>query len=759
MDALIGCLRALRTWPALAGLSLALGTGLATSDAGGRIAAPTAALAVPLSGISWSIDRLPDAAQTPGAVDPDLLARILTQPPQNTVARSLGAPPQAPAPDPAAAAHIQQGYGRLPMHFEPNQGQSADEVRYLARGAGYGLFLTETEAVLVLRRGRAAGTAGGPEADAPAGADSQPRSLFGKPAFSGPFSPLVGNPSPEPSFPLAALGREGRAAFAYRNTPAAYGEAPNAPDPLPGSHSFTSPRHPLPDRLAAPEPSEPPQTAVVRMRLEGATRNPAPRVTGLERQRGISNYYLGNEPAKWHSGVPHYAKVQYDQVYPGIDLVYYGNPRQLEYDLVVAPGADPGQIRLSFAGVDGMRIDGEGNLVLAVAGGEIVQQAPRVFQLVEGQERLVAGRYVMLDEGGASAAGEEGAAILAASPVLGIALASYDTGRPLVIDPVVVYSTYLGGSSGDAGYGIAVDGAGNAYITGLTYSTDFPIVDARYPNYGGAAVNGHAFVTKFDLQGQGPVYSTYLGGSSNELGIGIALDGVGNVYVTGCTTSADFPTVNARYPIYGGGGDWDAFVTKFDPRGQGPVYSTYLGGSSRDMVAGIAVDGAGNAYVTGSTDSADFPTVNARYPKYVGNTDAFVTKFNPQGQPVYSTYLSGIYMQFYVGFSVEHGKAIAVDGTGNAYITGETNSTDFPTVNALYPTNRGGYDAFVTKFDPQGQGPIYSTYLGGSSDDSGTGIAVDGAGNAYITGETTSTNFPPVNARYPNSTLLPFPRI
>jgi hypothetical protein len=547
------------------------------------------------------------------------------------------------APDPAASllaakARVQSDFGRVPMHFEPNVGQAAEEVRYLARGAGYSLFLTDTEAVLILRRGRAAGTGVHPETAT--GAGSKLRSHLGLPAFAGPSYPRIANPLLKPLAPLGELGWEEGDTFDNHHWPVAFGDSPPSPRPLSRLPQSGWSRHRPPDRLAVPEPSDPPQTAVVRMRLDGTNRHPQPKVAGLERQPGISNYYLGNDPAKWRSGVPHYVKVQYDQVYPGIDLVYYGNPRQLEYDLVVAPGADPGQIRLSFAGVDEMRIDGEGNLVLAVAGGEIVQQAPRVFQLVEGQERLVAGRYVMFDEGGASAAGGDTAATLAASPVLGIALASYDAGRPLVIDPVVIYSTYLGGSSGDYGYGIAVDGAGNAYVTGNTYSIDFPTVNARYPSYGGGG-SDDAFVTKFDQQGQGPVYSTYLGGNSSDGGSGIAVDGAGNAYVTGTTQSADFPTVNARYPTYGGGSD--AFVTKLDPQGQGPIYSSYLGGSSYEDWTAIAVDVAGNAYVTGTTQSADFPTLHARYPNYAGGgTDAFVTQFDLQGQgPVYSTYLGG----------------------------------------------------------------------------------------------------------------------
>ena len=727
------------TWPALIGLVLALATGIAAFDTGAYSAPPVAAPRPDLS-----IDRLTDAAHPPGATDP---ADHTARPSGDQGERTTSAPPPAPVADPAATARIQQGYGRLPMHFEPNQGQSADAVRYLARGAGYSLFLTDTEAVMVLRKPTAS-AANRPEAGpaaTPARLDGTQRhpGLAGTPANPDPSAgsltgagdrPWSGFRYPDwndtaPPFSLQGVGMPSWTLLWSESLSDAVGAGLNpAPTPEPGSQNTAA---------------DPPLTAVVRMRLTGATRNPAPAIAGLERQPGISNYILGNDPAKWRSGVPHYAKVQYDQVYPGIDLVYYGNPQQLEYDLVVAPGADPGQIRLSFEGVDGMRIDGEGKLVLAVAGGEIVQKAPRIYQRVDGQERPVAGRYVVLDEGRVAAAGVD--RVQDRIPMLGFTLAGYDRGRALVIDPVVVYSTYLGGSSSDEGTAIAVDGAGNAYVTGWTGSTDFPTVNASYPHLWGF---WDAFVTKFDPQGQGPVYSTYLGGSGDDggLALGIAVDEAGNAYVTGTTYSTDFPTMNARYPKLWGYSD--AFVTKLDSRGQGPVYSTYLGGSGREDGTGIAVDGAGNAYVTGATGSTDFPTVNARYPHLWGlYSDAFVTKFDPQGQgPVYSTYLGGSERYY------EWGNRIAVDGAGSVYVTGMTTAADFPTVNAPYPTLRGYGDAFVTKLDPQGQGPVYSTYLGGSNGwDTGYGIAVDDTGNAYVTGATDSTDFPTVNALYPTA--------
>jgi len=753
-----------RSWPGLAGLVLGLILGTPVLDCTAQ--AP-------------SLGSVP--AGTPARVMPSLSGAAdgpigLVVSPGSAVADPLQTPAVEPVPG-VPDARIQQVYGRLPMHFEPNLGQAAGEVRYLARGAGYSLFLTDTEAVLVLRKGRAAGPAGEPETAGSVGADARPHALGGKLALSGPFSPLEGHPGSKPvsasgAYPLLKPSPLAGDGWGRKTERLPYGEPPYSPVTNAGPHGSHPSRHQIHDRLAASAPGEPPQAAVVRMRLEGTTRNPAPAVSGLERQPGISNYYLGNDPAKWHSGVPHYARVQYDQVYPGIDLVFYGNPRQLEYDLVVAPGADPGQIRLSFEGVDGMRIDGEGNLVLAVAGGEIVQKAPRIYQRVDGQERVVAGRYVALNEDEVRAAAADATAGRSSMSVLAFQLASYDVARPLVIDPVLLYSTYLGGDFPEAGAAVAVDGAGNAYITGYTASADFPTVNARYPVPGsyvdvdGNSVFRNAFVTKLDAQGQGLIYSTYLGGSLVDRGTGIAVDGAGNAYITGFTASADFPTVNARYPVPGSYVDVDgnsvfynAFVTKLDARGQGPSYSTYLGGRMYDEGTGIAVDGAGNAYVTGVTYSNNFPTVNARYPvpgSYVdvdGNSvfhNAFVTKLDARGQgPIYSTYLGGR-----LG---DKGTGIAVDGAGNAYVTGVTYSNNFPTLNARYPVpgsyavdgNSVFHNAFVTKFDARGQGPIYSTYLGGRLGDEGTGIAVDGAGNAYVTGVTYSNNFPMANARYP----------
>ncbi len=308
----------------------------------------------------------------------------------------------------------------------------------------------------------------------------------------------------------------------------------------------------------------------------------------------------------------------------------------------------------------------------------------------------------------------------------------------------LVYSTYLGGSSGEYGSDIALDVSGNAYVTGRTYSTDFPTAHALQPtNHCGT----DAFVVKLNASGTALVYSTYLGGSSDDGGNGIAVDVYGNAYITGEIGSTDFPTANPLQPTYHGG-NYEAFVAKLNASGTALVYSTYLGGSAYDCGNGIAVDVYGNAYVTGLTASTDFPTANPLQPTYHGGQyDAFVAKLNDSGTAlVYSTYLGGS--------SDDHGQDIAVDVSGNAFVTGSTGSTDFPTANPLQPTNHGsggGGDAFVAKLNASGTAFVYSTYLGGSFDDHGEDIAVDVSGNVYVTGTTTSIDFPTANPLQPTN--------
>ena len=460
---------------------------------------------------------------------------------------------------------------------------------------------------------------------------------------------------------------------------------------------------------------------VLRMQLQGA--NPEKQVSGEDELPGKHNYFVGNDPKKWRTNVSTYGKVRYSQVYPGIDLIYYGKGQELEFDLVVAPGATSNSIRLSFEGTDRITIDGHGEVVLKTINGEEVRlRRPVAYQLVTGNRREVSVEYARLGEHG-----------------VGVKVGLYDLREPLVIDPILSYAyRVVAPDSGDSdlAQGVAVDSSGNMYVTGYTGSLNFPTAGA-IQSFGGGAFD--AFITKLNATGSTLVYSTYFGGNKDDLGYGIAVDSFGNAYVTGQTSSTDFPTANALQPAYGAGTQ-DAFIAKLDATGSVLTYSTYLGGNSDDAAQGIAVDGSGSAYVTGWTNSANFPTANPFQPTYAGGPrDAFVTKVNAAGSALtYSTYLGDS------GFEMAWG--IAVDSLGNAYLVGETNSTNFPTSNPLQPHNGGGSDAFVSKLNATGSALTYSTYLGGSGEEFGQGIAVDSSGNAAVTGYTDSTDFPMVNA-------------
>jgi photosystem II stability/assembly factor-like uncharacterized protein len=517
-----------------------------------------------------------------------------------------------------------------------------------------------------------------------------------------------------------------------------------APANTPAPNAAPSQRGP-----SAAKPPAGPET-VLRMEVLGG--NPTARGVGALPLPGQVNYFLGNDPRQWHTHVATYGRVDYANVYPGIDLTYYGNQQQLEYDFVVAPGADPSHIRLGFTDADSLTVDSQGALEVQAGGQVLRQQAPVLYQDIAGVRQPVAGRFVITGQ------------------TVGFAVGAYDPSWPLVIDPVLSYSTYLGGSSGNGDYGesIAVDGAGNAYLTGYTHSTDFPTANAFQPTMGNSQYDT-AFVTKVSADGSSLVYSSYLGGSGGngdpygDIGTGIAVDAAGNAYVTGSTSSSDFPIVNAFQPTKGGpSGNSNAFVAKVSADGSSLVYSSYLGGSGYsdftlqygDKGYGIAVDAAGNAYVTGQTISTDFPTANAFQPTKGGANDvsnAFVTKVSADGSSlVYSSYLGGSGL-VYGPENSDAGQGIAVDGAGNAYVTGYTSSTDFPTVHAFQPTtgNPDNDTAFVTKVSADGSSLVYSSFLGGSGSDNGAGIAVDAAGNAYLTGITLSTDFPTVHAFQP----------
>ncbi|MFN0104514.1 MAG: SBBP repeat-containing protein, partial [Bryobacteraceae bacterium] len=448
----------------------------------------------------------------------------------------------------------------------------------------------------------------------------------------------------------------------------------------------------------------------VRMRLLAA--QPGGRTAADIRLLGVTNYYIGADSTKWRAGVPNYGRVRIDRVYPGIDIVYHGSEGKLEYDFMVHPGADPDAIRLSYSGAESMRVDSLGDLVLAVGGKEVRQRKPVVYQDVDGERVEIAGEYRLI-EGGRE---------------VQIALAAYDRSEPLVIDPTIVYATYLGGGGIDLAEWIAVDSAGSTYITGAT-SGLFPVLNATQGSHGGGF--NDVFVTKLSPTGT-MVYSTYLGGGGFDFGYGLAVDGGGAAYVTGYTNGG-FPLLNAAQPNHGGLND--AFVAKLGAGGA-LVYSTYLGGAGDDLGRKIAVDAAGQVYVTGYT-TGSFPTLNAYQSGYGGGqSDVFAAKLNATGGRVYATYLGG--------GGTEIGNGIAADHLGAVYLTGYTSGL-FPVLNATQSLYGGGLnDAYVSKLNPNGV-LVYSTYLGGAGDDVGNGIAVDPYLGAHIAGTTTGS-FPLLNA-------------
>ncbi|GAC1515357.1 MAG: SBBP repeat-containing protein [Terriglobales bacterium] len=449
---------------------------------------------------------------------------------------------------------------------------------------------------------------------------------------------------------------------------------------------------------------------VLRMRF--ATAEAKSKITPEGLLPGASNYFLGSNPKDWRTGIPNYARVRFHNASPGIDFVFDGNQRQLEYDILVAPGADPASIKIAYEGEQKMQVDGQGDLVIGAGSQEIIQHKPVLYQVVSGTKTPVSGHYVMRGE-----------------REVGFAVGDYDRSRTLVLDPIISYSTYLGGSGDDAGNAIAVDSAGNAYVTGYTQSTNFPTATPFQAAY---HLNTDAFVTKLNPTGTAFVYSTYLGGNGGDIGFGIAADSSGNAYVTGSTTSTDFPTLN---PIQTHGG---IFLTKLNPTGTALIYSTYYGGTNSEQANAIAIDSAGDAFIAGQTASTDFPTKSAFQSTPGGNYDAFVTKFNPTGSAtIYSTYLGGS--------SRDTGQGIAVDTLGNAYVTGETFSTNFPTHTPLQATTSGD-SIFVTKLGPSGNALVYSTYFGGNAGQVGNAIAIDPSNNVYVTGTTNSGNFPLKNA-------------
>jgi hypothetical protein len=459
------------------------------------------------------------------------------------------------------------------------------------------------------------------------------------------------------------------------------------------------------------------RAAALGLRFVGA--NEGVRLVAGRPLPGKVNYLLGNDSSKWLTGIDTFGEVRYRGLYPGVDARFYGRQGRLEYDLVVAPGADPARIGLALRGARTLRLNPYGGLLVRLPDGILVQGRPQIYQTIAGRKEPVAGGYV-----------------LRGRDRFGFRLGAYDKRRPLVIDPVLAYSSYLGGSDFDNGTGIAVDAAGAAYVTGETASMDFPTTPGAFdtsPNGG-----SDAFVAKVAPSGASLAYSTYLGGGRDigDRGFGIAVDAAGSAYVTGITFSADFPTTPGAFDTFLDG-DNDGFVAKLAPSGASLVYSTYLGGSTFERSSGIAVDAGGSAYVAGGTGSADFPTTpGALDTSLGGGNDAFVAKLAASGASLdYSTYLGGS--------DLDDGSGIAVDAAGAAYVTGTTFSADFPTTPGAFDASLGGFeDAYATKLAASGASLVYSTYLGGSEGDDASSIAVDAAGSAYVTGDTDSADFP-----------------
>jgi hypothetical protein len=585
-------------------------------------------------------------------------------------------------------ARLVQSYGNLPLSFEANRGQVDRAVRFLSRGAGYGLYLAGQEAVLTLSK------------------------------------PIAGPIARDSSLSSNRLDVYGVSTKLSDN------QFQQTQEPQPGAEASAAHRKFTTD--------------IVRMQLAGASISSDP--TGLDQLPGTSNYILGNDSSKWHTAIPTYGKVRYGGVYPGVDLVYYGDHQQLEYDFVVAPRADPRPIRLHFAGARQLKLDAEGNLSIVAENGSVAFHKPVIYQTVKSGRKPVAGQFILL-----------------ADNTVGFAVGHYDRAKPLVIDPVLAYSTYFGGTNAEFVVTAAVNSAGEAYIGGLTISTDFPLTAGAFQsiNYAQATNSvSTAFVSKFNASGTALLYSTFLGGDAiadtlHEQGDyvhGLAIDAAGNAYVTGWTYSSDFPITSGAFQttdppatLHSATG----FVAKLNASGTALVYSTYLGGNLLDEPNAIAVDSKGNAYISGITFSSTFPTTAGAFQTInksasINGFNAFVAKLNPTGSALaYSTYLGGGSSYGASLGNIYWTNPIVVDKAGDAYVAGFTESGNFPVTPGAFQTGtHGNFTVTVTKLNPTGTALLYSTYLGGSSASVSEGLAVDSAGNAYVAGYTSCTDFP-----------------
>ncbi|EFM10789.1 conserved repeat domain protein [Paenibacillus curdlanolyticus YK9] len=451
---------------------------------------------------------------------------------------------------------------------------------------------------------------------------------------------------------------------------------------------------------------------------------------GEQQTDGKVHYLRGADPTDWRTDLPSYLKLVYRELWPGIDLVFRGEGQSLKYEFIVQPGADTANIRFAYVGAERLMLDENGNMDILTPFGSIIDPRPICYQQVDGQRIDFPGSFVLESDGPEQD-----------QPAIGFHIdPAYDRNVTLVIDPGLVYSTYLGGSGNDEVFGIAVDPQGNAYVTGITTSTDYPVTPGAVQTV--IAGDRDVIITKLNPTGTALVYSTYLGGTAYDTGLAIAVDSDGHAFVTGRTYSDNFPVTSGAIQTTFGGTS-DAFIAKLNPAGSALIYSTYLGGDGHDYGAGIAVDSSGNACVTGFTASANMPTTPGAFQTvYAGNNDCFVAKLNAAGTAL-------IYSTFVGGTGGENGTGIAVDAASNVYITGNTASINFPTTPGAFQTTRKGTgDVFVTKLNPAGSALVYSTYLGGSLTEYGYGISVDTAGNAYVAGYTRSSDFPTTAGAY-----------
>jgi len=462
---------------------------------------------------------------------------------------------------------------------------------------------------------------------------------------------------------------------------------------------------------------------VVKMQLVDVNVNAAS--TADNRQEGYYNYFLGNDQTKWASNVPLYGNVVINEIYPNIDVKYYFDGKNIRYDYIVKPGADISKLKMKFEGQESVRINESGELVIKTSLGEVTNGKLYSYQNNNGKQQEIACNFIKNQDGNIS-----------------LNVNSYDKTKDLIIDPLV-YSTFIGGTGGDEGRSIRTNTDGNAFITGSAGSQNFPTTPGAYQTTIGGGF-ADVFITKLNQTGSSIIFSTFVGGSQQEVGYSIALDISGNTYTTGWTSSLNFPTTSGAFQPTFGGASFDGFIIKLNPTGSALIYSTFIGGNYVDYGTSISADANGNAFVTGNTRSSNFPiTPGAFQTTLSGMWDVFVAKLNPTGSAL-------IYSTFIGGNRDDYPYSIAIDANGNAYITGYTGSPDYPITPGAFQTTLSGYiDAFVAKLNPTGSALIYCTFIGGTpSEATGTSISIDANCNAYITGYTYSPDYPTTPGAY-----------